>query len=168
MPRYRALLFLALLPLLSGFARKPTMNIRFHVEAVGNAGGSFTVPARFVNPPRAGFLESVPVATDKNIDAIYPVLNPDGSFGCAFQLDRSGSIGLRTTSTDRRGASLVAFISTKTGTHQLVDLQIDKPIVDGIIYIPRGISAGEMAELEKLFPRIKAKAPNPDAPSAPR
>ena len=154
----RVLSFFTLALLLCGFARKPTLSVRFHVEAVGNAGGSFTLPAKFVNPPRAGFVESVPFATEKNIVGIFPVMYPDGSAGCAFQLDQSGALALRTVSTDRRGASVVGFIATKKGTHQLLDLPIDKPIVDGLIYFPRGISSGEIAELQKLFPVIKGKA----------
>jgi hypothetical protein len=142
----------ALAVLLCGFAKKPKLSVRFHVEAIGNAGGSFTMPAKFVNPPRDGFIESVPFVSERNIKAIFPVQHPDGQLGCAFQLDRSGAIGLQTTSTDRRGASIVAFISTKTGTHQVVDMVIDKPIRDGIIYIPRGLSPGEIDMLKQLYP----------------
>jgi len=152
--RFSILLALALL--VSGFARKPKINVRFHVEATGNAGGSFTIKAKFVNPPRDGFVESIPFASERNIVGIYPVLNPDSSLGCVFKLDQSGSLGLRTVSTERRGASMVSYISTKGGTHQLVDLPIDKPIVDGMIYIPRGITNGEMEVLKKQFPLMQA------------
>src|SRR5688572_3341329 len=117
---------------LAGAGRKPTVSVRFHVEAVGNAGGSFTIPAKFKNPPRDGFLESVPFASERNIAAIYPVTHPDGSIGCAFQLDRSGALGLESVSTDRRGASMVAFIASKKAMHQVIVLPIDKPIRDGI------------------------------------
>lgn len=152
--------------LLTAGSKKPSLAVRFHVEAKGNAGGSFTIPVKFVNPARSGYIESVPFATHKNIKAIYPIQNPDGSLGCVFQLDTSGAIGLRTVSTDRRGGSVVGFIATKTGTHQLIDLPIDKPIGDGIIYIPRGISQGEITEMSKQFPLIKATAKASPAPSA--
>jgi len=171
MSRHRALLLFAslLAPLAFGaFARKPKFSVRFHVEAIGNAGGSFTLPARFVNPARQGTLESVPFVTEKDLVGIYPVLNMDGSFGCAFQFDFGGSLRLRTVSTDRRGASVVGFIATKGGTHQLIDLTIDKPITDGIIFIPRGISAGEIEMLKKLYPPIKSKAkPTPTGENVP-
>jgi hypothetical protein len=148
-----ALPFLVLL--FCGFAKKPKLTVRFHVEALGNAGGKFTAPCRFHFPERQGFIEAVPFASDRNIQAIYPVRHADGSLGCAFQLDASGRLGLETISSDRRGSSMVVFMATKQGTHQVIDLVLDKPIRDGIIYVPRGISPGEMALLEKQFPVMK-------------
>ena len=143
------------------------VSVRFHVEAVGSAGGSFTMPAKLKNPPRDVHIESVPFASERNITGIYPVMHPDGSIGCAFQLDHSGKLGLETISTDRRGASMVAFIASKQATHQVIDLPIDKPIRDGIIYIPMGISPGEMEMLRKRFPLMDA-AKKKEAPAAPQ
>lgn len=156
MPFLRLLLAACCAVALTGFARKPKLSVRFHVEATGNAGGSFTLPAKFVNPAREGHIESVPFASEKNIVAVHPVTNPDSSLGCVFKLDQSGALALRTISTQRRGASVVPFIATKGGTHQLVDLPIDKPIVDGLIYIPRGMSNGEIDMLRQLYPPIQA------------
>jgi hypothetical protein len=146
-----------------GAAKKPTLSVRFHVESIGNAGGSFTMPAKFKNPPRDGNIESIPFASERNVTAIFPVIHPDGSIGCAFQLDRSGALGLETVSTDRRGASMVAFIASKAAMHQVIDLPIDKPIRDGIIYLPTGLTPGELEMLKKKFPimasKKKAEAP---------
>ncbi len=148
---------------LCGFAQKPKLGVRFHVEATGPAGGSFTLPAKFVNPPREGHIESVPFASERNLVAIQPVVNADSSLGCVFKLDQSGALALRTVSTERRGASVVGFISTKGGTHQLLDLPVDKPILDGLIYIPRGLSNGEVEMLRKLYPTMQ-----PSPQSAPQ
>lgn len=153
MKALRLLLLVALASSLCGFARKlPHLSIRFHVESLGNAGGSFTLPAKFANPPREGFVEAVPMASERNVQAIYPVQNADGTIGCVFKLDNSGRFGLETISKDRRGSSLLVVIATKTGTHQVIDLVIDKPIMDGIIYVPRGITQGELDMLMKQFP----------------
>jgi hypothetical protein len=141
---------------LCGFARKTKLSVRFHVEATSDVGGSFTNPAKFVNPPREGHIETVPFASERDLKAIFPVQNPDGTLGCVFQFDYHGSNGLRTVSTERRGASVVGFISTKHGTHQLLDMPIDKPIVDGQIYIPRGLSPGEITLLKEQYPLIQA------------
>lgn len=152
----RLSIVLALALSVSGFARKAKLNVRFHVEATNDVGGSFTNKAKFVNPAREAFVESIPFVSERDIVAIHPVVNSDSSLGCVFKLDTSGALRLRTVSTERRGASMVGYISTKGGTHQLVDLPIDKPIVDGMIYIPRGISNGEMDVLKKQFPLIQA------------
>ena len=164
--RLERLFVLALMTLLalgvSGAAKKPTISVRFHVEAIGNAGGSFTMPVKFKNPPHESHMESVPFASERNITAIFPVLNPNGTIGCAFQLDRSGALGLESVSTDRRGASMVAFIASKKATHQVIDMPMDKPIHDGIIYIPVGITPGELDMLRKKFPLMKAPAKRPE------
>lgn len=154
----RPFLLLALALPLCGFAKKQTLAVRFHVEAIGAAGGSFTQKVKFNNPPREGNIESVPFASERNIKAIYPVQNPDGSMGCAFKLDVGGTMALQQTSTDRRGASMVVVLATKKGAHQVVDLVIDKPISDGIIYVPTGISPGEMVFLKKEYPVMGAQA----------
>jgi hypothetical protein len=146
------ILFVMLAGILAGAAKKPKLTVRFHVEAIGNAGGEFTVPVTFRNPPREGHVESVAFASERNIIAVFPVANADGSLGCAFQLDQSGRLGLETISKDRRGASILVTMGTKTGSHQVIDLVIDKPIVDGIIYIPTGITPGEMQMLRELYP----------------
>jgi len=149
------------LPLLAlffcGFAKKPKLSVRFHVEALHNSGGKFTVPCKFHFPERQGYIEAIPFASDRNIQAIYPVTQPDGSIGCAFQLDPDGRLGLESISTDRRTASMVMFMSTKQGGHQVIDLVLDKPIRDGIIYIPKGISPGEMDMLKKLYPMMRTQ-----------
>ncbi len=148
----------ALLSLLAfsllGMAKKQEISVRFHVEANSRDGEPFTVPAKFHNPDRDGFVEKIPAVSERDIRAIYPVAAEDGTFGCVFALDQHGSIGLQTVSTERRGAIMVAFISTKVGTHQAADLLIDKPITDGKIYVPRGLTQLEIEALQKQFPTL--------------
>jgi hypothetical protein len=151
MKALRLTLIVALAACLTGAAKKPKLAVRFYVEATGEAGGQFTFPAKFTNPPREGHIEAIPIASERNIEAIYPVENPDGTLGCAFLLDQSGRLALETTSKDRRGASMLVMVQTKKGTHQVIDMVIDKAINDGIIYVPRGISPGEMVFLRQSY-----------------
>lgn len=152
------LLRLLLLPLLAlsflGMAKKQLVSVRFHVEANARDGEPFSVPAKFSNPPRDGFVERIPIVSERDVKAIYPVPAQDGSFGCVFKLDPHGSINLQTISTQRRGASIVAVVSTKSGTHQVIDMIIDKPITDGIIFVPRGFTELEMQALSQQFPTL--------------
>jgi hypothetical protein len=156
MPVLRPFFILALALPLCGFAKKQVLTVRFHVESIGAPGGSFSQPFKFKNPPHDGNIETVPFASERNIKAIYPVENPDGSFGCAFKLDGSGTLALRTTSTERRGASIAVLMATKKGSHHVTDLIIDKPIGDGIIDVSSGISPGEMMMLRKEYPVLDA------------
>jgi hypothetical protein len=134
-----------------GFAKKQTIGVRFHVEANANEGQPFATPVTFHHPERKGFMKQIPFISERNIVAIYPYPAPDGSFGCAFQLDNFGRSALEETSMSNRGASVVAFVGTKTGTHQVIDMVIDKAIRDGIITIPRGLTQLEVDALKKEF-----------------
>jgi hypothetical protein len=148
-----ALLALALL----GMGSKPQLGVRFYAEANARDTDRFAKPITFRNPQREGFIENVPSIHERMIKAIYPFQARDGSWGCAFQLDNSGRINLEVLSTERRGSSLVVFVSTKTGTHQVVELLVDKPIRDGIISIPSGLTELEIAAMTKSFPVLGQK-----------
>lgn len=136
---------------LCGMARKPPLSVRFHLETVGAAGPPFAIPAKFSNPPREGFIATVASISDRNIVGIYPAPAADGTWGCAFKLDDRGKFALETLSREHRGSSLVGFIATKSGTHQLPELLIDQPVTDGIIYLPRGLTGAEIVALRKQF-----------------
>ena len=146
---------------LTGMTRKPDVSIRFHVEASGTEGAPFSVPVKFANPQRDGFMSSIPAISERNIVAVYPVPSPTGSWGCAFKLDENGRIGLDTLSREHRGGSLVGFISTKGGTHQLIDMVIDRPVTDGILWLPRGLTPGEIEMLIKTYRTFGPAAPTP-------
>ncbi|MEO8351367.1 MAG: hypothetical protein ABI680_06520 [Chthoniobacteraceae bacterium] len=143
-------LFLALMAL-TGFARKSTLTVRAHVEANGAEGAPFAMPVKFKNPPRDGFMSSVPAISERNITGIYAIRADDGTWGCAFRLNMEGRIAIETLSREHRGSSLVVFIATKIGTHQVIDMVIDKPVNDGILYVPRGMTATEIVVLQKQF-----------------
>jgi hypothetical protein len=143
-----ALLAVALL----GMGSKPEVTVRFFAEANAQDTERFAKPITLKNPARETFIERVPSIHEKMIKAIYPFQARDGTWGCAFKLDNSGRINLELLSTERRGSSLVAFLGTKLGVHQVIDLLIDKPIRDGIISIPNGLTELEIAALTKSYP----------------
>lgn len=170
--RYALLLLLAGLCL--GMGKKPLITVRFYAEANKLDSKSFARPIQFKTPPREGYIQSVPAVHEKNIKAIFPFPAADGSWGCAFILDNSGRINLEVVSTERRGTFLVAFIGTKGGVHQAVELLIDKPIRDGLISIPNGLTELEIAAMRKAWPVLgedkkkkKKEKPVPDAAAAP-
>ena len=150
----RMLLLLPLVLLFVAAARKQAIAVRFHVEANARDGETFAMPVKFENPPRAGFVERIPSLSERDIKAIFPTRTPDGTFGCAFMLTGHGRFALQSLSSERRGSSLVVFVSTKTGMHQVVDLMIDKPIADGVIYVPAGLTGLEIEALQKQFPTL--------------
>lgn len=138
-----------------GFAKKPVITVRFHVEANARDGQPFAMPITFHNPERQGFMTQIPALSERNIEAIFPFPAADGTSGCAFKLDNFGRTALEEMTLSNRGTSVVAFVGTKKGTHQVVDMVVDKVIRDGIISIPRGLTDLEIMALEMEFKNMK-------------
>jgi hypothetical protein len=133
-------------------ARKAPVTVRFFAEANRMDTNSFASPIQLHFPEREAYIEKIPSINEGMIEAIYPFQAADGSWGAAFKLDHKGRIDLELLSTERRGTSLVVFVGTKTGTHRVIDMIIDKPVRDGIITIPRGLTEMEIGSLTKEFP----------------
>ncbi len=141
-----------------GFGRKEfAVSVRFFAEAQAADTDRFATPVELRNPPRPAFIEKVPTIHERHIKAVFPFAAADGTSGCSFALDASGRLALDVVSTDRRGTSLIAFVSTKTGTHQVIDMVIDRTVKDGIITIQRGLTDLEIAAITKQWPVMAAK-----------
>jgi hypothetical protein len=136
---------------LTGMARKSTLSVRFHTEGKVEDGPRSVVPVKLANPPRDAYMSTIPEISERNIVAIYPVQASTGSWGCAFKLDEDGRIKLETLSRDLRGKAMIMLIQTKGGTHQVIDMVIDRPVTDGILYIPHGLTATEIEVMMKQF-----------------
>lgn len=143
-----------------GMSQKPKVTVRFHIEANKQDGETFARPVHLQYQNRDTHIESIPALSEKNIKTILPFRAADGSWGCAFQFNESGRIRLETLSSESRGTSLVVFLGTKTGQHQIADMIVDRIVTDGTISIPRGITDIEMLVLRNQFKILGAeKAP---------
>ena len=154
-PAIRSLSLVPLAYLFLGMAEKPPqITVRFYAEAMKQDSETFSRPIMLKFPPREGYIEKVPVISEREFRAIYPFRAADGTWGCAFKLDEKGRMDLEMVSSSRRGTVLVAFVATKAGMNEAAELAIDAPVKDGIISIPSGITELEMAELKKYYPVI--------------
>lgn len=139
-----------------GMSSKPKVTVRFHSETNRNDSSSFATPVKLHYANREAYINRVPDFSERNIKAIFLWKNADGKWGCAFKLNDSGRIRLETLSSDNRGSAIIALIGTKQGVHQVVDMVIDRPITDGIVTIPTGITDIEMLVLKSQFPIMGA------------
>lgn len=148
----RLLLPVLALVCFSAAAKKgPELTVRFHAEANQQDTERFASPAQLRFPPRSVFIEKVPTLSERHIKAIFPFKAPDGTWGCAFQLDGSGRLALEVLSTDRKGTSLVVFVSTKNQTHQVIDMLVDQRVTDGVVTVQHGLTDLEIAMLRKQY-----------------
>jgi hypothetical protein len=150
---------LCVVPLLllafTGMAKKPQFLVRFFVEANEHDTERFAQPIQLKYPPRSAFVERVPIISERDIKAIYPFNSPDGTWGCSFKLDPTGRLALENASSQNRGRAIVAFIGTQRGTHQVIDMVVDRTISDGIVTIQHGLTTMEMGMLGREFPDLR-------------
>jgi hypothetical protein len=142
---------LAVLLLFTAGSKKPSLTVRFYMEAAAGDTDHFAEPVQLKYPPRSAYISKAPFISEHNIRGIYLFPKADGTYGCLFKLDEDGRLGLEAASMEHRGGSVVAFVGTKTGTHQVIDMIIDKRVSDGVISIQQGLTPPEVEELRKQF-----------------
>lgn len=132
---------------------KPKLTVAFFVQANQLDTNSFSTPLTLLHSDAKIFIRKIPELTEDNIIEIYPIPASDGTYGCVFKLDEDGKVKLTSLSTRMRGSVLVALINGE----QVADLLIDRPVSDGLITIPDGITPQTMTLLKKSYRVYKAK-----------
>lgn len=153
MIRRSLLCLLALGSLLcAGATPKPApMIFRMHVETNARDGDVFTLPLTVGNPPRQLTVEKMPMITEREVKAFHPFPSPAGQgMGAYFQLDAHGTNALEQITFSKRDQYLVAVFNGRP----LARMKIDRPIKDGIVYVPGGIFPEEIQQMGRRLPLI--------------
>ena len=108
---------------------------------------TFAFPSTLMNGQPV-FLQRMPLLSQREVKAVYPFPAADGSYGIYLKIDNHGSRLLEQQSLQRRGSTLVVMLNGR----QVSNLIIDRPISDGIVSIPRGLSADDVEFLSTVFP----------------
>ena len=148
MQRALVLLFAAAL-LCTGMAKKPVLDLRIHGEGIAAEAPTFAFPATLLNG-REVYLSRMPLITQREVRSIYPFPAADGSEGVYLKLDNHGTGLLQQHTMERRGRILVVLLNGR----QVINLLVDRPVTDGIVSIPRGLSSEDIALLRTAFPVI--------------
>ncbi|MEY2550323.1 MAG: hypothetical protein QOG12_467 [Verrucomicrobiota bacterium] len=139
---------LALSALAMGEA-KTHSTFRLHVEASANDGPAFSSKLRLFG--RDVTIEKVPSLSENDLTGLRTFRAADGTHAALFELNEHGRIALDSLSVERRGGSLFVFINGRP----LTELQIDRRVSDGKIYIASGLTANDVALLRKDWPTRK-------------
>ena len=105
------------------------------------------MPGRTTSSGKDIAVEKLPWITERDIAAFSPYPAPDGTFGALFQLDDHGRVVLDTLSVERRGGFLFVFINGR----MITELQIDKRVSNGRIYVPSGLTAADIELMKKQW-----------------
>ena len=149
MPILRLVVVGAALLCLGAAKKPPVVDIRIHALGTAAEAPTFAIPATLLNGTPV-FLERMPLLSQREIKAIYPFVAADGSHGTYFKVDNHGSRLLLQHTMSRRGEMLVVLVNGR----QVSNLLVDRPIDDGIVSVPRGLSADDIALLTSVFPVI--------------
>ena len=146
MKRLSATLLLLLIAFAPSFAKKPHCMFRVHAEANPRDTPVFSSSVQAKVSGKSIAIEKVPRISERDVVAFYPYsTGSDNNYGVLFQLNDHGRLVLDTLSVERRGGLVFVFINGRP----ITELQIDKRISDGKIYIASGLSAADIALMKK-------------------
>ena len=139
-----ASLIVALLAI-SATGKDRHVSFRIHAEANPNDTATFSSSVRALFSGKQVAIERMPRLSERDVVAFYPISAGDRNYGALFQLDDHGRLALDALSIERRGSLLFVLINGRP----ITELQIDKRVSDGRIYIPSGLTKADIDLMKK-------------------
>jgi hypothetical protein len=140
-----ACLLLALLSAPGAEAKKPRATVRAHLEANAHDGEAFSTKMRSAITGKNIVIEKVPTISERDVVAFYPYPAEGGTYGVLFQLNDHGKLALDTLSVERRSRFLYIFVNGRPAA----ELQIDRRVSDGKLYIASGLTQADIVLMKK-------------------
>jgi hypothetical protein len=140
-----ALVLCLLFAVPEGVAKQRHCIFRVHAQANPQDTVIFATSVRAQLSGKDVAIEKIPRISEQDVIAFYPYTAANGTYGALFQLDEHGRIALDTLSIERRGSFLFVFINGRPVT----ELEIDKRVSDGKIYIASGLTAADIDLMKK-------------------
>ena len=121
--------------LIDSTAKPRQCTFRVHAQANPKDTDVFSISAQATSSGKNIAIEKLAWISEHDVMAFSPYRATDGTFGALFQLDEHGRVILDTLSVERRGGLLFVFMNGRL----ITELQIDKRVSDGRIYVPSGL-----------------------------
>ena len=138
---------------LGGLAKPRHCTFRVHAQANPQDTEVFATSFRAQVSGKEVAIEKTPWISEHDVMALSAYSAPDGTYGALIQLDEHGRVVLDTLSIERRGRFLFVFVNGRF----ITELQIDKRVSDGKIYIPSGLTAADIDLMKKEWRLIGQK-----------
>ena len=139
-----------LFALAEGVAKQRHCTFRLHAQANPRDTEVFATSVRAQVSGKTVAIEKTPWISERDIMAFSPYPAANGTYGALFQLDEHGRVVLDTLSVERRGGLLFVFINGRP----ITELEIDKRVSDGKIYVPSGLTAADIELMKKEWRMI--------------
>lgn len=118
---------------------------RVHVEANAQDTSSFSSAIKAKLSGREVAIEKIPRISEWDVVAFQPYSAGPGDYGALIELDNHGRLSLDALSIEKRGGFIFIFINGRA----ITEMQIDKRVSDGKIYIPSGLTAADLKLMKK-------------------
>ncbi len=145
MKRFLASVVMATLIFPSAFGKTKHCMLRLHAEANAQDTSVFSSSIRAQLSGKNVAIEKIARISEQDVVAFTPYSVGDGNFGALFQLDEHGRLALDTLSVEKRGGFIFVFINGRA----ITEMQIDKRVSDGKLYIASGLTAADIALMKK-------------------
>ncbi len=145
-----SLIVMIVMPFAMGKSRHCTL--RVHAQANENDGSVFANPITTPITGKNVFIEKIPTISERDVAAFRSYSASDGSYGALLELNDHGRLALETLSTEHRGRMLLVLVNGRAVT----ELMVDRAVSDGRLYLASGLSASDIALMEKDWPAIGA------------
>jgi hypothetical protein len=119
--------------------------LRVHAQANPRDTAVFATSVRAQVSGKDVAIEKMPRISEQDVIAFYPYAAANGTYGALFQLDEHGRVTLDALSVERRGSFLFVFINGRA----ITELEIDKRVSDGRIYVPSGLTGADIELMKK-------------------
>jgi hypothetical protein len=129
----------------AGVAKPRHCTFRVHAQANPRDTEAFATSGRAPVPGKEVAIEKIPWISEHDVMAFSAYPAPDGTYGALIQLDEHARVVLDTLSIEHRGRLLFVFVNGRF----ITELQIDKRVSDGKIYIPSGLTAADIDLMKK-------------------
>ncbi|HEU5246326.1 MAG TPA: hypothetical protein VFU09_04485 [Candidatus Udaeobacter sp.] len=128
-----------------GVAKQRHCTFRVHAQANPRDTEVFATSVRAQVSGKTVAIEKLAWISERDVIAFSPYPAANGTYGALFQLDEHGRVVLDTLSVERRGGLLFVFINGRP----ITELEIDKRVSDGKIYIPSGLTSTDIELMKK-------------------
>jgi hypothetical protein len=118
---------------------------RLHAQANPRDTEVFATSVRAQVSGKNVAIEKMPWISERDVTAFSPYPAANGTYGALLQLDEHGRVVLDTLSVERRGSLLFVFINGRP----ITELEIDRRVSDGKIYIPSGLTSADIELMKK-------------------
>ncbi len=133
--------------LINAGAKQRHCTFRVHAQANPQDSDVFSIPARATSSGKDVAIQRMAWITEQDVMAFSAYPARDGTLGALFQLDDHGRTVLDTLSVEHRGGFLFIFINGR----MITELQIDKRVSDGKIFVPSGLTAADVELMKKKW-----------------